>query len=83
MDNIGITLPKQPEDINQWKSKLIGKAFVDNKDMLTMSASITKDDLPSNSRVLPPGAFKTCDYRTDRLNVVLDDTNTVTGVYYG
>jgi len=41
------------------------------------------EDLPSPYRVIRPRQGVTMDYRSNRLNVQLDENNVVTKVYYG
>lgn len=44
---------------------------------------VTREQLPLETRVLPPGSIKTLDYRKDRMNVQLDDSDVVKKVTYG
>jgi hypothetical protein len=75
-------------DVEEWKTLLIGKTFDPNGDRavdttsLSASSTFTTGDLPNSHRVLPPGAIMTRDFREDRLNVFLNDDNTVTQVYF-
>jgi len=64
---------------NDWTSKLMGKKLGDQHDQMTFA----KNDLPKEHRVLRPGTMWTADYVPERLNVHVDEHDTVKKVTYG
>ncbi|RPA75399.1 hypothetical protein BJ508DRAFT_418145 [Ascobolus immersus RN42] len=61
----------------KWEKKLVGKKFVETEGEVATQA-FNKQQLPELSRVLPPKAMVTKDYRPGRLNVYLNDANVCT-----
>ncbi|RJE24271.1 Peptidase inhibitor I78 family [Aspergillus sclerotialis] len=63
---------------NEWAQKLVGKKISESS-----SDTFAKKDLPENHRILRAGDPATMDFRPDRLNVLLDETDTVRDVNFG
>ncbi|KAJ8655461.1 hypothetical protein O0I10_008955 [Lichtheimia ornata] len=74
--------PTNPADLDEWKERLLGKKYVENDEMHVEGQTFPRSQLPPVNRVLPPGAPATRDYVPNRLNVILDDADIVTSVYY-
>ncbi|CEG80156.1 hypothetical protein RMATCC62417_14530 [Rhizopus microsporus] len=70
---------------NQWHEKLVGKYIVEDDAPTTLSEGeyVRVKDLPKPNRVLFANSIITMDYRTERLNVHVDDNMKVKGVSYG
>lgn len=62
---------------------LVGKLFVKDAATSSIADGFTRNDLPRDARVLPPGSIRTMDYVPSRLNVFLDESDRVTRVTYG
>ncbi|KAL2159502.1 hypothetical protein VTH06DRAFT_2507 [Thermothelomyces fergusii] len=58
-DNLG------DSQIQEWANKLVGKKLSEEPSSET---TFCKTDLPPQTRILPPGAIVTKDFRSDRLN---------------
>ncbi|KAB8238794.1 uncharacterized protein BDW43DRAFT_305696 [Aspergillus alliaceus] len=67
-------------DKNEWLSKLAGKTITESTSDVT---SFAKKDLPHPHRILRPGDMKTMDHNSERLNVHLDENDTVHDVSFG
>ncbi|WEW61594.1 hypothetical protein PRK78_007085 [Emydomyces testavorans] len=63
-----------------WAAKLMGKKLTED---VTDNVSFAKKDLPEQHRVVKPGDFLTMDYVPSRLNVYVDESDTVTEVKNG
>ncbi|KAJ3371074.1 hypothetical protein GGF31_003497 [Allomyces arbusculus] len=73
-----------PHDIAYWQHKLVGKTLIQGATAQAKSPTeVTEADLPPVRRILPPGAMKTMDYRTERLNVYITDKHQITRVAFG
>ncbi|KAI9222265.1 hypothetical protein BC828DRAFT_378816 [Blastocladiella britannica] len=70
------------QELGQWREKLIGKTIVDGS-AADDAASISRESLPRDSRVISPGKLVTLDFRPQRLNVELDDEGKVRQVHLG
>ena len=65
---------------------LLGKTLIRTRSVtndVDKSLYILETDLPQPHRILPPGAFSTCDWRPERLNIGLDALGKITRAYYG
>ncbi|KAI9492188.1 hypothetical protein BDB00DRAFT_456045 [Zychaea mexicana] len=71
----------KPNDLEEWRAKLVGKTMVDGDAQITSEVFHVKD-LPNVSRVLGPTTPATRDYIPNRLNVQTDENDKVTTVYY-
>ncbi|KAI1960947.1 hypothetical protein LOZ58_003433 [Ophidiomyces ophidiicola] len=79
--NMPLVVPEVNEnDQAAWAAKLMGKKLTDG---VTDNVSFAKKDLPEQHRILKPGDFTTMDYIPDRLNVYVDESETVTDVKHG
>ncbi|AEO55590.1 hypothetical protein MYCTH_2086920 [Thermothelomyces thermophilus ATCC 42464] len=73
----GVTADNMEDNKTQeWTNKLVGKK-------LSEEPSSETTDLPPQTRVLPPGAIVTKDFRPDRLNVHVTEDGTVSHVTHG
>ncbi|KAI6246022.1 hypothetical protein HI914_05588 [Erysiphe necator] len=59
----------ETNNLEEWKSKLIGKKIGDSTDDKTFN----KADLPPTHRILGPSTPCTRDFRQDRLNVIVNE----------
>lgn len=69
-------------------SQMIGLKYVDKETEAALTGMdrqkiVTREQLPLETRVLPPGSIKTLDYKKDRMNVQLDESDVVKKVTYG
>ncbi|KAG0163729.1 hypothetical protein DFQ28_003313 [Apophysomyces sp. BC1034] len=76
-----------PQDLDEWKEKLMGKLILDDEEEAVECAElpenvVRKSELPKPNRVLSENSPMTMDYRYNRLNVILDGDNKVSQVYY-
>ncbi|KAF8459093.1 hypothetical protein BGX38DRAFT_1151662 [Terfezia claveryi] len=71
------------EELQAWSRKLVGKKFVEGDSAAADDETFTKASLPKLSRVCRPGVFFTRDYKTERLNVHVNDNDIVTHVTMG
>lgn len=55
-----------PAALNEWNTKLVGKRIVKDDTQKDREGIFVESDLPQPSRVLPPGAITTRDYRENR-----------------
>ncbi|KAL2120285.1 hypothetical protein VTJ04DRAFT_4311 [Mycothermus thermophilus] len=77
----GVTADNLGDDqIQEWANKLVGKTISDTPSSET---TFCRTELPQESRVIPPGAIVTKDYRPNRLNVHVTEDGTVTHVTKG
>ncbi|KAK2742555.1 hypothetical protein FQN57_005181 [Myotisia sp. PD_48] len=67
-------------DQQAWVNKLMGKKLTDST---TNETCFAKTELPETHRILKPGDFGTMDFVPNRLNVYIDEQNTVTNVKHG
>ncbi|ORX57595.1 hypothetical protein DM01DRAFT_1406133 [Hesseltinella vesiculosa] len=76
---------QQGDDCDGWKNKLVGKVILDDTSNTHLPADsvVRRNELPSLHRVLAPNSVCTMDYRPERLNIRVDDSNKVHAVYYG
>ncbi|KAL2189354.1 hypothetical protein L209DRAFT_749098 [Thermothelomyces heterothallicus CBS 203.75] len=77
----GVTADNMEDNKTQeWTNKLVGKKLSEEPSSET---TFCKTDLPPQTRVLPPGAIVTKDFRPDRLNVHVTEDGTVSHVTHG
>ncbi|RMJ23022.1 Peptidase inhibitor I78 family [Aspergillus sp. HF37] len=69
-------------DKSEWAQKLVGKKISDSATASDVN-TFAKRDLPEGHRVLAPDSLQTLDYRPERLNVLLDEDETVRDVNFG
>ncbi|KAG2179066.1 hypothetical protein INT43_001916 [Umbelopsis isabellina] len=71
------SLKNKDENTVAWSKKLVGKTFVDDgaEHNLSEDQVFRRKDLPKMHRVLGPDSMMTMDYRPERLNVRVDDSN--------
>ncbi|KAJ3357767.1 hypothetical protein GGF32_000849 [Allomyces javanicus] len=70
-------------DIAFWEQKLVGKTLVRGVSaQATNENQVTEAELPPVHRILSKNSIMTMDYRTDRLNVHIDDDNKITRVMF-
>ncbi|KAI8067062.1 hypothetical protein BC940DRAFT_301216 [Gongronella butleri] len=76
---------QQDNDCDGWKDKLVGKVILKDEETTQLPATsfVRMKELPSQHRILAPNSMCTMDYRPERLNIRIDDTNKVHAVYYG
>jgi hypothetical protein len=67
------------EHKNEWMVKLMGKTVADDHS----EVNFAKRDLPEGSRLIKPNQMVTKDWRPHRMNVHVDEENTVKNVTYG
>ncbi|CAG8450514.1 5241_t:CDS:2 [Paraglomus occultum] len=74
-------------DLNHWKSKLVGKVFLDDNavkpDHVSDTECVRKRDLPEKHRVVREGYMYTADFDENRLQVHVDNNNTIHKVTAG
>lgn len=68
--------------------QMVGLRYMDTEDeaiasTLPRNKIVTREQLPLVHRVIPPGSMVTMDYRRERMNVHLDENDTVKKVKYG
>ncbi|PKY07498.1 hypothetical protein P168DRAFT_316002 [Aspergillus campestris IBT 28561] len=68
-------------DQGDWLNKLAGKKIT--TEAVGGVDSFAKQDLPQSHRICKPGDAMTMDYRSDRLNIHVDENGTVRDVNYG
>ncbi|PVU86329.1 hypothetical protein BB559_005919 [Furculomyces boomerangus] len=69
-----------------WSDKLLGKYIqrVGEPQLSIAKADIfNESDLPEPYRILMPDSIATMDFRSNRLNVLLNNSEKVTGVQFG
>ena len=72
---------KKVESLSETEmNHLIGLKFVETNPSLN---DLTREKLPENCRVIPPGSMVTMDFQEDRLNVYLDEADIVKKVKKG
>ncbi|KAJ3371073.1 hypothetical protein GGF31_003496 [Allomyces arbusculus] len=70
-------------DIAFWEQKLVGKTLVRGVSaQATNENQVTEAELPPVHRILSKNSIMTMDFRTDRLNVYIDDDNKITRVMF-
>ncbi|KMP09648.1 hypothetical protein CIHG_08620 [Coccidioides immitis H538.4] len=79
--NMPLVVPEVNEnDQAAWAARLMGKKLTQD---VSDNVSFAVKDLPKTHRVIKPGYAVTMDYVPDRLNVYLDDSDTVVKVNHG
>jgi hypothetical protein len=70
-----------------WKQRLVGKRFAEDDEILPADISqdqiVRRRDLPKTHRVIKPNEMITADYRSDRLNIRLDENNRIIRTDFG
>ncbi|GAB5593384.1 hypothetical protein Unana1_08284 [Umbelopsis nana] len=70
------------EKTKEWHSKLVGKTLITDKEAGLSDQVFRIKDLPQPNRVLKSDSVMTMDYRPERLNVIVDNSNKVTNVHF-
>ncbi|KAL1977001.1 hypothetical protein VTN31DRAFT_3283 [Thermomyces dupontii] len=65
---------------NEWLTKLVGKKLTEST---SDELFFAKKDLPASHRIVKRGEVTTKDFRSDRLNVYIDDDGTIRDVHFG
>ncbi|KAL1958575.1 hypothetical protein VTO42DRAFT_4172 [Malbranchea cinnamomea] len=63
-----------------WADRLLGKKITEDT---TDQMCFAKKDLPQGHRIIQPGHVMTMDFNPNRLNIYVDENNTVTKVKHG
>ncbi|KAL3473799.1 hypothetical protein BJX99DRAFT_233063 [Aspergillus californicus] len=76
----GITNTSGSGGKEEWLIKLAGKKISETS---SDDTSFAKKDLPESHRILKPGDGVTMDYKPERMNIHVDENNTVHDVRFG
>ncbi|MGW7412831.1 I78 family peptidase inhibitor [Streptomyces sp. NPDC054863] len=70
-------------DYDQWVGRTLVRNGSPDPSDVPADRLVHERDIPKPYRIIPPGAMITQDYAPDRLNLHVDDRNTITRINFG
>ncbi|KAE8152294.1 hypothetical protein BDV25DRAFT_71729 [Aspergillus avenaceus] len=75
-----LVVPEVKGDKFEWLSKLAGKQITESTSDVS---SFSKKDLPEPHRIVKPDSMKTMDHKPERMNIHVDENDTVHDITFG